>query len=74
MTNEWIHSFMAVLFAGFICLAMIVGEVHTWKIDVIPVGKYLWAFVSTGVFFACTWFIVFVRFIAGYNLLQALIL
>ena len=33
---------------------MVFGSVHTFTIHVIPVGKYIWAFASTIIFFAVT--------------------
>ena len=52
MFGELKKTLIACTIAGVLCSIMIEGEVHTWKINVIPVGKYLWAFVSTLVFFA----------------------
>ena len=54
MNQELVKSVVATAIAAAICYAMVLGEVHTWKINVIPVGKYIWAFVATIVFFAVT--------------------
>ena len=52
MYSELGKSLAASATAAVICFIMVQGEVHTWKVNVIPVGKYSWAFVSTLVFFA----------------------
>jgi len=54
MNQELVKSLIATAIAAVICYVMVAGEVHTWKVNVIPVGKYLWAFVATIVFFAVT--------------------
>jgi MFS family permease len=54
MQQELVKSLIATLLAGAIAYGMVLVGVHTWKIDVIPVGKYLWAFMATIIFFAVT--------------------
>ena len=52
MTKELVKSLIAVLLVGAISYAMIVVEVHTWAINVVPVGKYVWAIVVVVIIFA----------------------
>ena len=68
MYSELGKALIASAIAAVICFIMVQGEVHTWKVNVIPVGKYLWAFVSTLVFFAGLGVIYALSSIAGtYN-------
>ena len=68
MFNELGKALIASAVAAVICFIMVQGEVHTWKVNVVPVGKYLWAFVSTLVFFAGLGVIYALSSIAGtYN-------
>lgn len=52
MKKELLYSGVATLGAAVLCYGMVALEVHNWKIDVIPVGKYIWAFVATISFFS----------------------
>ncbi len=54
MQSELMKSLIATAIAGAISYVMVLGGVHKWAIDVIPVGKYLWAFMATIIFFAVT--------------------
>ena len=54
MKKELLYSGIATIVAAALCYGMFSLEVHNWKIDVIPVGKYIWAFVATISFFAIT--------------------
>ena len=52
MSKELVFSGIATIFAAVLCYGMVLLEVHTLTINVIPVGKYLWAFVVTISFFS----------------------
>lgn len=65
MYSELIKTLAATTIAAIICFVMVQGEVHTWKINVVPVGKYIWAFVATIVFFAVTGVLYALFSIAG---------
>jgi len=52
MASELIKSVGAVLAVAAVAFALIEGEVHTWSINVVPVGKYVWALVSVAALFA----------------------
>ena len=54
MQQELVKTLIATTIAGVIAYVMVRGNVHKWAVDVIPVGKYLWAFMSTIIFFAVT--------------------
>lgn len=54
MTKELVKTVLATVAAAILCFVLIQGEVHTWAIDVIPTGKYIWAFTATIAFFAVT--------------------
>ena len=54
MKKEFMFSTIATVVAVALCYGMIGLEVHSWKVDVIPVGKYIWAIVATISFFAIT--------------------
>jgi hypothetical protein len=51
MISELLKSLTAAAVVGGIAAAMIKAEVHTWAINVVPVGKYLWALVAVGTLF-----------------------
>jgi MFS family permease len=54
MYRELSKTVLASSIAAIICFIMVQMNVHLWKINVVPVGKYMWAFVATIVFFAIT--------------------
>ena len=54
MQQELVKTLIATTIAGAVAYAMVLGGVHKWAVDVIPVGKYLWAFMATIIFFAVT--------------------
>ena len=65
MFSELTKTLIASGIAAVIAFVMVQGSVHKWKIDVIPVGKYLWAFAATLIFFAVTGVIYALLSIAG---------
>ena len=52
MTRELIRSIGAVGAVAFVSYVMITTKVHEWAINVVPVGKYLWALVAVAALFA----------------------
>ena len=54
MQQELVKALIATTIAGAVAYAMVLADVHELAVDVIPVGKYLWAFMSTIIFFAVT--------------------
>jgi MFS family permease len=54
MTKELVKTAMATVAAAVLCFVLYKGEVHTWAIDVVPTGKYIWALTATVSFFAVT--------------------
>ena len=54
MNKELVNALIATVISAAICYVMVLGEVHAFKVNVIPVGKYIWAFAATIIFFAVT--------------------
>ncbi len=52
MLREFLKSLGAVAVVAGIVFVMLEAEVHTWAINVVPVGKYIWALVAVLVLFS----------------------
>ena len=65
MKKELSFCIIATLVAAGLCYLMISVEVHEWKVDVIPVGKYIWALVATVSFFSITGILYAISSMAG---------
>ena len=52
MYKELLNTAIATVGIGAIGYALYHFEVHTWQLDVVPVGKYIWSFVAVFAFLA----------------------
>ena len=54
MNKELINTTIATIGVAAVGYALYHFKVHAWKVNVVPVGKYIWSFVAVGAFLAIT--------------------